>query len=424
MQPVIVTNEKKIMNQRSLFIKLFEKFKNLFKKHPKKKIAALMLLIVVIAALALGNQEKGITVNTGSVIKDTIEQTVFGTGKLEVKHKQAFYCESSTTVTEVFAEAGQKVTKGQVILRTDDSYLQIEASKNKLSLQDIEAKIVNSDSNLRLFEQEYNLAQKKHESSKILYEAGAVSKSELDDAMKALNQASEKLVVERDATLPLLKAQLAQARLIWQKSEEKLQKATVISPVNGVLLSLPATKDQRLEVGALLAEIGDPALLEIRTGINEIDAANLTVGDHVEIINSSLLTEPLMGVVEYIAPIAEVIRTAQGDQSQVQISIGVNDGQIRNELKPGYNINFKIILEHKDEAVLVPYEAVVKNDEKDVVYVISDEGFAEERKVQTGLGNELFMEILSGVDEGEKVVLNPSEQIKNGVKVKVDAASK
>lgn len=425
MQPVTGVGDQTGRKPKLFVIWFLQKMKSFFSKHRKKKVAALIIAAVAIFIVLTGlGQDGGIRVSTGTVVQDAIEQTVFGTAKLEVKQKQTFYSVNSTTIEEVVVQAGQKVSKGQVILRTDDSALLVDASKNKLAYKDFQAKLVNSESNIRLYEQDYNLLKKKYEIDQALYEEGAVSREELEETEQAFTQAQEKLLVEREANLPLLQSQLEQARLAWEKAEEQLSKAVVISPLDGVLLNLPVKKGQRVEQGALLAEIGDPANLEIETGINEIDAAVLNIGDSVEITNSTLLSEPLKGQVEYIAPIAELIKTSQGDQSQVKIKIAIKPGSSDNNLKPGYNVNFKIILEQKDQALLAPYEAVVKKDNLEFVYVVGPEGLVAEREVKTGLSNELFFEITSGLTVGEVVVLNPDQQIKDGVKVTANAASK
>ncbi|HHV71553.1 MAG TPA: efflux RND transporter periplasmic adaptor subunit, partial [Clostridia bacterium] len=294
---------------------------------------------------------------------------------------------------------------------------------NRLACDDIRAKIVNSKSNLRLYEQDYGLAQKEYENYKILFAEGAISQKELEEAEKKLNEAKERLIVERDANLPLLEAQLKQAELIYSESLKKLEKTVIISPMDGVLLNLPVKKGQKVEVGKLLAQIGNSDNLYIETGINEVDAARLKVGDKVEITNNALLTESLQGTVEYISPIAEAVTTSQGEQNQVKIRITVDTGRGIDQLKPGFNVNLKIILEQKDKAIVVPLEAVVQNAKKELVYVVGQDNIVEEREVRTGLSNELFTEIISGLSVGEKVILNPSEGIQNGVKVIVDAAS-
>lgn len=352
MNPVTENSRKTVDRSQSLWGRFSGKIASLFKKHKKKKLAAIGLLGVALIMILVGNnQARGIPVSTGEVVKNSFEKAIFATGKLEVKGKQEFYAESTTNINEILVNAGEKVVKGQLILRTDDSDLTIEASKNRLSYDDIQTKLVSSESNIRVFQQDYNLAQKKYDVTKALLDAGAASQQELDNAEKEQIQANEKLLVERDANLPLLKSQLVQARLIWEKSEEKLQKTKVLSPMDGVLLNLPVKKGQRVEQGTLLAEIGDPGKLQIETGINEIDAAQLKAGDKVEISNNALLEEPFGGHIEYISSVAEVIKTSQGEQTQVKIRIAVNQTEKINVLKPGYNVNLKIILDNKKEAL-------------------------------------------------------------------------
>jgi HlyD family secretion protein len=419
-----VVQEKDNYNSKTLGKRVKEKISPLFQKHRKKKIVLLILASVALISIrALNSQEGGVLVNIAEAVESSFEENIFATGKLEVRDKQEFYADDNTIITDVMVDAGQKVKKGQTILRMDDSNLTVEASQNRLACDDIRAKIVNSKSNLRLYEQDYGLAQKEYENYKILFAEGAISQKELEEAEKKLNEAKERLIVERDANLPLLEAQLKQAELIYSESLKKLEKTVIISPMDGVLLNLPVKKGQKVEVGKLLAQIGNSDNLYIETGINEVDAARLKVGDKVEITNNALLTESLQGTVEYISPIAEAVTTSQGEQNQVKIRITVDTGRGIDQLKPGFNVNLKIILEQKDKAIVVPLEAVVQNAKKELVYVVGQDNIVEEREVRTGLSNELFTEIISGLSVGEKVILNPSEGIQNGVKVIVDAAS-
>ncbi len=395
-----------------------------FQKHRKKKIAALILAAgAVIAITVFGGQERGILVSTAKVEKDSFEQNVLASGKLEVSDQQEFYAESKTTIQNILVKTGQKVGKDQVILQMNETSLALETSQKRLACEEFRARLVNSESNLRLYQQDYELAQKENHNAKTLFANGAISQKELETAEKNCHQAREKLIVEQDANLPLLKAQLAQAETVYEESRQKLQKATVVSLSDGVVLNLPVKKGQEVEAGTLLVQIGKPENLLIETGVNEIDASQLKIGDRVEITNNALLAEPLAGKIEYVAPIAEVAATSQGEQTQVKVRVRVETGQGVGQLKPGFNVNLKVILQQKDEALLIPYEALVENDGKDLVYVVGQDGIVAAREVQIGLSNELFMEIVSGLEEGEEVVLSPGEQIKDGVKVIRDAAS-
>ncbi|SHN88185.1 efflux RND transporter periplasmic adaptor subunit [Desulfitobacterium chlororespirans] len=394
------------------------------RRHRKKLIAVFILLAGVLIAFQVLSRQAGlIPVSAAEVVQGDFEQNVFASGKLEVKDLTEFKAETETRVQEIPVKLGDKVSKGQIILVMDTSSLSVEASQKDLEGRELRAKIINSESNIRLFQQAYDTAQKDYNNTKVLMESGAASLKELEQAEQKVTETQEKLVVEQEANLPLLKAQLEQAEVLYGKAQEKLQKATIHSPYDGTVLNLAVKAGQEVENGTLLAQIGNPAQLLIETGINEVDAALLKVGDQVEITNSALLKEPLLGSIEAIAPTAEVVSTSQGEQTQVKIRINVPATEGESPLKPGFNVNLKVILQKKEQALLVPLEAVIDGEGQKLAYVVGQDGIVTEKEVQTGLSNELFMEIVAGLQVGEKVILNPDGQIKDGVQVIVNAQS-
>jgi len=395
------------------------------KKHKKKTIAALILLLIAVLFIkaALGGDKGAITVSLGEVTKGSFEQSVFATGKLEVKDAQEFYTETAAVVKEIYVNPGERVSPGQVILELDDSDLAFQEAKDRALYHNAQTKLLACQANIRMYQREYDLASKHYERIKVLFEAGAVSQKELETAEKDMNEWQEKLSLEREANLPLLQTQLEEARLGWQKSQELLEQAKVTSTIEGVLLNLPVKKNQRLERGALLAVVGDTANLQVEIGINEIDAALLEIGDKVEITYNTS-KDIINGTVTYIAPMAELVKLAQGEQSQVKIKVDVDKNMVIAGLKPGYSVNLKIVLNHKDEALLVPYEAVTRLAGKDIVYVVDSDGTVREKEIVTGLSNDLFYEVVSGLNPGDMVVINPGQQIKEGIKVKVHVAGK
>ncbi|MGI1659582.1 MAG: efflux RND transporter periplasmic adaptor subunit [Desulfitobacterium sp.] len=399
------------------------KTSSLLRKHHKKIIVVLVLLGGLLVAWQVLSQQAGlIPVSTAEVSQNKFEQNVFASGKLAVKDLSELKSKSKTIVENLLVEPGDKVTKGQVILKMETSNLSVEVSQKLLACEELRAKIINTESSIRLLRETVVLAEKDYENTKILMESGAASPKELEQAEHMLTEAKEKLVVEEEANLPLLKAQLKQAEVIHGQAQEDLAKATLVSPQDGLVLNLIAKAGQEVEPGSLLAQIGNPANLQIETGINEVDAAQLSIGDKVEITNNALLSEPLMGSIEAIAPTAEVVSTAQGEQTQVKIKISVPEGE--TPLKPGYNVNLKVTLNQKEEALLLPLEALIEGDGQKLVYAVGSDGIVSEREVQVGLSNELFAVIISGLQVGEKVILNPDEQIKDGVQVMTDDQSK
>lgn len=396
----------------------------MFKNHRKKIIAAIILIIAALGTWMIrNNRDVVFAVDAGDVVRSSFQRTVLAAGKLEVREKQEVYTEREQKIKDLPVKVGDVVSKGQLVMQMEDNDLAMEVSKNRVAYEEIQAKLVTSESNIRQYQEACSLAQKKYDNVKVLFNAGAVTREEFGNAEKTLAEEKEKLLVERNANLPFLKSQLVQTGAVLRDSEDRLREATVTSALNGVILNLPVKKGQKVDPGTLLAEIGDPGLLEVETGVNELDAAELKVGNRVEIAGNIWDEETIAGRLEYIAPIAETIETSQGKQTHVKVRVAIDNRGAATKLKPGYNVNLKIILNQKDKAVLVPYEAVAKNGKKNIVFVIGKDAVVSERVIKTGQSNDLYYEVISGLNAGEKVVLNPGRQIKNGVKVKINAAS-
>jgi len=395
-------------------------------KNNKKKTIGLIITVLLIAGASqvLGSKDnKAIAVVTGKVIEDKFEQSVFATGTLEVKNQEELFSEVSSTIEEILVEPGQKVKTGQVLLRQEADELELKVAEAQAIFDAKKSELISLKSNLRTGQKELELAAKDYERVKILAEIGAVSLQEFELAEKEMALEQEKVKLLAEAKVPLAQAQLQEAGIVLERAKDSLAETVLISPMDGTILSLPVKENHPVQAGTLLVSVGNLEELQIETGINEVDAFELEVGNIVEITSDGILQEAVKGTIEYIAPIAQLERTSQGEQTQVKIRVAVEveDGF---KLKPGYSVNMKVILNQKDKATLVPYEAVTQRDGKDVVFVVDNEGQVVSREITLGLSNALFFEVISGVNTGEKVILNPTDRIQAGVRVKVNDQNK
>jgi len=398
-----------------------QKVITIFRNHKKKIVGFIIAVLLIMgASQVLGSRDnKPVIVVTGKVIKDKFEQSVFATGTIEVKDQKEIFAKVSSPIVEIAVEAGQKVKAGQVILKQEADDLVLRAAEAQAAFDARQSELISLQSNLKTGQNELMLVTKDYERKKALYEMGAVSLQELELAEKSILQEEEEVRLLNEAKIPLLKAQIAEAQIALERTKDALNKAVVTSPIEGTILSLPVKENHPVQMGTLLASVGNLLEMQIETGINEVDAADLQIGNEVEITSEGVLAEPSRGVIEYIAPIAQLERTSQGDQTQVKIRVSV-EAKEDFKLKPGYSVSMKIILVEKDKAVLVPYEAVTQRDGKDIVFSIDNEGKAIAKEIQLGLSSALFFEVISGVSAGEKLVLNPTEEINDGVRVKVN----
>lgn len=398
---------------------------NFWQNHKKKTIGILVLAVAVLGSLKLfaTEQPQEITVFTGKITEDKFEQSVFATGTLQVKDKKDIFTKIGGTVKEIFVEPGEKVKAGQVILKLETDDLALKAVEARAVYNARKTDLIRLKANLRTAQKEYELAQEELGRTKSLYNLGAVSKVELDKAQLNFTDLKEKLQIIEEVSIPLASAELQEAEVALELAQKRLEEGTIISPGAGTLLSLNAEEGHPIQTGTLVASVGDLSKLEIETGINEVDAADLKIGNLVEISSDGLLDTTFKGHIEYIAPIAELERTSQGEQTQVKIRVALDEVD-NSQLKPGYNVNLKVILAQRDKATLVPYEAVTQRNEQNVVFVVDQEGNVTKRPIEIGLSNALYFEVLSGLKAEEKVILSPNERIKEGIKVKVNDRNK
>ncbi|HAA64947.1 MAG TPA: efflux RND transporter periplasmic adaptor subunit, partial [Thermoanaerobacter sp.] len=154
--------------------------------------------------------------------------------------------------------------------------------------------------------------------------------------------------------------------------------------------------------------------LQIALDVNPYDAVNLKEGQKAYILFADKTFE---GVVSKVSPTATKVITQTGGDNVVKVYVDLlnNDGTI----KPGFNVDVDIKIGEKKDTIKVPSEAIVSDKNgNEFVYVVEN-GIAKQKKVKTGLASDLETEIISGVNVGEKVILNPTSSIEDGTKVSV-----
>lgn len=388
----------------------------------KRNIVILSVVIgLVIASVALssGKKEQGIKVKTTAVKQDNLVAAVFATGNIKAAEQTDIYCEvNSSSIDTVLLESGMDVFQGQGILKLNDTDIKLEIEQAKATLATEENSLRAIQVHQTSLEAEMKSASTNLERMKVLFKEGAVTKQDLENAELNYTLAQAKLAGN---DIEGTKSRVAKALLNIDVLEKQLNDTEIKSPIDGHVLKLDVKSGEPVGKGKLLAVVGKLDQLEAEIGINEIDASRVTLGDKAEIHGSGLSSEKYKGEIIYIAPIAELVRTASGDQNLVKVKVALD--QREYELKPGFSVNAKIILEEKPQALVVPFEAVVERSEKTVVFVVDEENIATQKEVEVGISTELYKEIISGVEVGEKVIVEPPQELKDKAKVIINDKS-
>jgi len=202
--------------------------------------------------------------------------------------------------------------------------------------------------------------------------------------------------------IAISQAQVEQARLSLQQAERRLLDDVLVAPFAGTVTDVGVEAGEYVSPSQAALTITDLAALQVEAPVAEVDVARVQPGQEVEVTLDALRGVALRGVVTYISPVATV---AQG---VVNYAVTIEIADPDPAARPGMTAAARIVVERRQDVLLVPALAVRPLGGEQVVEVVSgDEVVA--RVVTLGGANDTMVEVMSGLSEGEQVVLRPAE---------------
>lgn len=249
---------------------------------------------------------------------------------------------------------------------------------------------------------DYDLANINCERAKLLFDRGAgaekdylVCSANLKVAESSLNAAEKKLHV-----LGFSEEQVTAIA----ESHQINPIISLFAPLQGKIINNNAIIGEMVDQGTEILVIMDPRILWIDADIYEKDIAKIKKGQNVEIIVPAYPGEKFTGKISYISDVLhEETRT-------ITVRTEVENKEMK--LKPGMFADIKIFLNHQDKALVVPQEALLEDKGDKVVFIRRGEQYFLQ-VVQTGARENGFIEIVSGLSEGEEIVTTGNFQIKS-----------
>jgi HlyD family secretion protein len=355
-----------------------------------------------------------------TVERGDLARSVVATGKIEPLAKVDVKSKASGIVEKIFADYGDRVKQGQVLVELDKEQLQAQVAEARANLQAAEAAVQSAQAT---FERNVVDAQgpdvpflkSTAERSRKLAAEGLISTAVLDDAEKAYQMALNKqLSAQRNvavsrAEVARAKAQVAQMQAALDNSEEDLRNSTIVSPMDGLVLS------RDVEVGDAVSSIlilgsqatnimtlGDVSEVYVKGKVDEADISKVFLGQPARISVESLKEKKFMGKVTKISPLG--VEKDNVTTFEVRVSIQNPTG----ELKANMSANAEIILEEKQKVLMVPEAAVIYDKDRHTFLEVPDPGSKTGRRklsAKLGISNGVKTELLEGLKEGQQVIL-------------------
>ncbi|HET7102731.1 MAG TPA: efflux RND transporter periplasmic adaptor subunit [Terracidiphilus sp.] len=445
-----------------------------------KKILLIVLAVVVIAGLVgfmVYKQQSGYTkVLTAKVTRENLTTIVSGTGQIKPKTYVNLGATAMGRVTHLYVKEGDHVKKGEIVATIENvqqeatvhgqqaaiSAAQTDIASYVAAEKTAEANVEHAQADLEQKKLDWNRAQ-------ALFKAGILAKQDFD-AKKAAYDTSLASLAQAQAQVNQAKANTASARghLRTQQAQltankDMLNRTIAIAPFNGIVTNEPIREGETVVEGIQNAEgstlmtLADMSVITAEVKVDETDIVNVELGQPADVTVDALPGEVFKGHVTLVGDQALLrstgLATSQsttGTEEAKDFKVVITLDKPSDELKPGLSTTAKITTAHKNDVLAIPIQALTmytptpKEDGKgnveaastssntkpspeQGVFVIEKDRHGKQRarfvKVTTGITGSTDIEVLSGVKQGDEIVIGPYKTLrvmKNGELLKRD----
>jgi HlyD family secretion protein len=354
------------------------------------------------------------------VEKGDLAKSVVATGKVTPITKVEVKSKASGIVKKLLVDSGDKVKKGQLLAQLDKEEIEAQVEQSRAAVQAAEASLSSSEADYERAKVDAEgpdvpLLKRAYERAIGMAKEGVVSTSALEDAQKNYELALNKQNVSK-AQVTVLKAKIAQSqgqlgqdRANLKQLEEQLSYTDIASPIDGVVLSRDVEMGDAvssiLVLGSsatLVMTLGDTSSVYVKGKVDESDIGKVYLGQPARIKVESFKDKTFNGVVTKISPMG--VEKDNVTTFEVRVSINNPGGELKAEM----TANAEVILEEHKNVLQIPEGSIIYDKDKKASVEVPDSSGKDGKKkvaVNIGISNGAKTELLSGLKEGDQVVL-------------------
>jgi HlyD family secretion protein len=381
---------------------------------------AVIVVIVVVLVAATRGSTKIDPSRLGKVERGDLAKSVVATGKIEPITKVEVKSKASGIVQKLLVDYGEKVKKDQVLAELDKEEILAQVNQQKASLQAAEAAAHAADADLQRAKVDAEgpdipMLKRAYERAQRMAKDGVVSESALDDAQKNYELATNKQqlgranVISATSKLKQAEAQVAQAKALLEQKEKEYHNSTIVSPIDGVVLSrdveVGTAVSSILVLGSsatLVMTLGDTREVYVKGKVDESDIGKVYIGQAARIKVESYKDRTFSGKVTKISPMG--VEKDNVTTFEVRVSIDNSKGELKSQM----TANAEVLLEEHKGILMVPEGALIYDKDRKASVEVPDPNAKDGHKkvsVTVGISNGSKTELLSGLKEGQQVIL-------------------
>jgi len=385
--------------------------------------AVIILIIFAVIGKKQGWFGKALSVKVAveTVEKRTVIETITANGKIQPEKEVKISPDVAGEIVELTVKEGDSVVKGQLLCRIKPDIYVSQRDRSLAAISSAKARQAQSEA-------QFLQAELSFKRSKQLFDEQTVSKSEFEQAQATYTVAKS----EVDAA----KYSVISSEASLKEANENLQKTSIYAPMTGTVSMLLVELGERvvgtsMMTGTEMMRVADLSRMEAQVQVNENDIVKVKLGDTTLIEVDAYLDQKFKGIVTEIANSAKTSGVSADQVTNFDVKILVIPDSYKtlvasgdkNPFRPGMSATVDIQTNSKSGIITVPIQSVTTrtdstkitntNSDKEIrtILFVADGVYARAKDVKTGIQDNTYIEILSGVSVGEKVISAPFSAI-------------
>jgi HlyD family secretion protein len=393
-----------------------------------KILKILIPVVIVLIIFAIIGKKQGwfgkaltIKVAVENAEKRTIIETITANGKIQPEKEVKISPDVSGEIVELTIKEGDHVEQGQLLLRIKPDIYISQKDQSMAAISSARARLAQAEA-------QFTQSELSYKRSKQLYNEQTISKSDFEQAEASYTVAKS----EVDAA----KYSVVSAQAYLKEANENLVKTSIYAPMSGTVSMLLVELGERvagtnLMAGTEMLRVADLSRMEAQVEVNENDIVKVNLGDTALIEVDAYLDKKFKGIVTEIANSAKTTGVSADQVTNFDVKIlvlpasyqSLVDAGDKNPFRPGMSASVDIQTESKSDIITVPIQAVTTRTDttknvktqsgKDIRTLVftTDGKYALAKDVKTGIQDNNYIEILSGITDSARVITSPFSAI-------------
>jgi len=414
-------------------------------------IVSVLIVVLLVAAKWFGGRTEATTVQIEQANVRTIVERVSASGKIQPEVEVNITAEVSGQIIALPVKEGDQVAQGDLLVQINPDLYEAALNRAKAAANSARSNLASARAQRAQADAQFFASEKSWERTQKLFSENVLSQADFD-AAQANFRTAEATLTSATETIRSAEFAISSAEASVQEAQDNLSRTTLVAPQSGTVTALvkeigESVQGNGFTAGEVVMKVSDLSVMEVDVEVNESDIVRVSMQDAAEIEVDAYLEETFSGAVTEIgntALNAGLNGFAMDQVTNFSVKVRLQpesySAMLENEasvnispFRPGMSAKVDILTRRAEDVISIPIQSVStrekENDEEESelgVFILVD-GIAEWKVVETGIQDNRYIEIKSGLNESDKVVIGPyqavSRTLSNGDAVEVQEDS-